>query len=160
MKTFLLSLTLLVAVLAAAAAGGGSSALAFFGLGDDHETLALAGGEVRIPAAAAADGAARFYSVALDGVEVSFFVLTTPDGVTRTAFDACDVCFAAKKGYEQDGPDMICKNCGLRFRGDLVGEVKGGCNPSPLAHAVQDGMLVISETALRAGLPLFPGDRK
>jgi len=160
MKTVLLSLTLLAAVLAAAATGGASPVLAFFGLGDDHTAVVLESGAVRIPVVAVTDGAARFYTVALDDGAVSFFVLTTPDGVTRTAFDACDVCFAAKKGYEQDGPDMICKNCGLRFQGGLVGEVKGGCNPSPLAHEIVDGRIVIAESALRAGLPLFPGDRE
>jgi uncharacterized membrane protein len=160
MKNILLSLTLLAVAVLAAATGDVTTARAFFGLGDAHETLTLKDGAVAVPASDAAGGEARFYSVALDGVTVSFFVLTTPDGVIRTAFDACDVCFAAKKGYEQDGPDMVCKNCGLRFRGDLVGEVKGGCNPSPLAHTLADGKIVIAEAALRAGLPLFPGDRK
>ncbi len=158
MKTLLLPLALLTAVIALAAAmDAPKKAQAFFGLGERHVSVTLTDGAATIPLADVSNGKAKFYSAAVNGTKVRFFILTTPDGVTRSAFDACDVCFPARKGYEQDGPDMVCRNCGLRFREDLVGQVRGGCNPSPLAHELANGHIRITEAALREGLRFFPG---
>lgn len=158
MKHLLLSLAILAAVTVfAAVMDGPTTAQAFFGLGERRTSVAVADGAVTIPLADVADGKARFYTAKVNGTAVTFFILTTPDGVTRSAFDACDVCYPAGKGYEQDGPDMVCRNCGLRFREDLVGGVRGGCNPSPLAHELADGNIRITEAALREGLRFFSG---
>jgi uncharacterized membrane protein len=102
-----------------------------------------------------ADGKAHFYSAKVDGVTVKYFLLKTPDGVVRGAFDACDVCYPEKKGYRQDGNFMICVNCGQKFPLARVGLVKGGCNPHPLEHKEEGGKVVISEDALRDGLKYF-----
>jgi uncharacterized membrane protein len=160
MKHLLLSLALLAAIVVAvyaAVMNGPTTAQAFFGLGERHTSVAVTDGVVTIPLAEIVDGEARFYKAKVSGTDVTFFILTTPDGVTRSAFDACDVCYPAGKGYEQDGPDMVCRNCGLRFREDLVGEVRGGCNPSPLAHELVDGNIRITQAALMEGLRFFPG---
>ncbi|KUG27659.1 hypothetical protein ASZ90_002493 [hydrocarbon metagenome] len=158
MKKLLLSLALpAVVVTLAAVLDGPATARAFLGFGERHASVALRDGVVTIPLADVSGGTAKFYTVKVHGTDVRFFILTTPDGVTRSAFDACDVCYPARKGYEQDGPDMICRNCGLRFREDLVGEVRGGCNPSPLAHELADGTIRITEAALMEGLRYFPG---
>ena len=61
------------------------------------------------------DGKARHFSLAAgDGITVNYFVLKSSDGVIRAAFDACDVCWPAGKGYYQSGDVMICRNCGRR----------------------------------------------
>ena len=62
------------------------------------------------------DGEAHYYSLEKGGFEVKFFLLKSSDGVIRAAFDACDVCFREKKGYDQDGEFMVCNNCGMRFQ--------------------------------------------
>jgi len=158
MKHLLLSLAILAFVAVfAAVINGPTTAQAFFGLGERHTSVAVADGVVTISLAEIVGGQARFYTAKVNGTDVTFFILTTPDGVTRSAFDACDVCYPAGKGYEQDGPDMVCRNCGLHFREDLVGEVRGGCNPSPLAHELADGTIRITEAALMQGLRFFPG---
>lgn len=158
MKKLLLSLALpAVVVILAAVTDGPATARAFFGFGESHASVALRDGAVTIPLSDVSGGTAKFYTAKVNGRDVRFFVLTTPDGVTRSAFDACDVCYPARKGYEQDGPDMVCRNCGLRFREDLVGEVRGGCNPSPLAHELTDGNIRITGAALMEGLRYFPG---
>ena len=59
-----------------------------------------------------ADGKAHFYSYDAGGTQVKYFVLKSSDGKVRAAFDACDVCFAQKKGYQQEGDEMVCGNCG------------------------------------------------
>ncbi|MBF0482378.1 MAG: DUF2318 domain-containing protein [Desulfovibrionaceae bacterium] len=102
-----------------------------------------------------ADGKAHFYSAKIDGVTVKYFLVKTPDGVVRAAFNACDVCYPEKKGYAQDGGFMVCANCGQKFPLAKVGLIKGGCNPAPLAHAEENGKVVIGEDALRQGLQFF-----
>lgn len=102
------------------------------------------GGELVHPADLFANGQARHFVLRTDdGVGIRYFVLRTPDGVLRTAFDACDVCWQANMGYVQDGDAMICRNCNMRFPSRIIGEVRGGCNPTPLASRLREGDLVI-----------------
>ena len=63
------------------------------------------------------------------------------DEKVRIAFDACDVCFAEKKGYRQNGDVMVCNNCGKQFHIDGIGteNVQGGCWPSYLPMTSTDG---------------------
>ena len=75
-------------------------------------------------------GTAKFFDYKLaDNKPVRFFVMKSSDGVYRAALDACDTCYHAKKGYHQEGDDMICNNCGLHFHSSQINEVHGGCNP-------------------------------
>jgi len=83
-----------------------------------------------------------------------FFVVRASDGTIRTAFDKCDVCYAARKGYSQEGSDMVCNNCGLRFSIDGLGienQTPGGCWPSYLPHAIENDNIIIRASDL-AGL--------
>ena len=118
--------------------------------------------EIRIPTSVFDDRQAHFYSTTLpDGKSINFFILKSADGVIRAAIDACDVCYAARKGYHQDGDDLVCNNCGLHFPSSRINEVKGGCNPSPLTRTVEGNSVVIKISDLvkdnRAanGQPLF-----
>ena len=69
-------------------------------------------GMVRLPLSTFDDYRAHHYTYMHAGQPIEFFVLKSKDGVVRAAFNACDVCFASKKGYTQDGDYMICNNCG------------------------------------------------
>jgi len=90
------------------------------------------------------DGKARHYEYKTDkGMTIKYFIIKSSDGVIRAAFDACDVCWPAAKGYYQEGDFMVCRNCGRRFASVLVNEVRGGCNPAPLRRHVVDGKLII-----------------
>jgi uncharacterized membrane protein len=99
--------------------------------------------QVTYPVAMFADGQARHFAYKEDGHDIKYFVLKSSDGVIRAAFDACDVCWPAGKGYYQDGDVMVCRNCGRRFASVRVNEVKGGCNPAPLYRTVEGDQLVI-----------------
>jgi uncharacterized membrane protein len=103
------------------------------------------------------DGKARFYSyTTADGIDIRYFILKSSDGVIRAAFDACDSCWSAGKGYKQDGDLMVCNNCGLTFASVKVNEVKGGCNPSPLTRTVVGDKVVIKvNDIVNQGLPYF-----
>ena len=51
-----------------------------------------------------ADGKAKYYSYKTpQGLAIRYFLLKSSDGVIRAAFDACDTCWAAGKGYRQEG---------------------------------------------------------
>ncbi len=129
--------------------------MAFMGLFDSHKKVAAGDGAVRIPLAEVSDGKAHFYSFGDKGRDIRFFVLKSGDGAPRAAFDACDVCFPARKGYSQDGDFMVCNNCGMRFYSARISEVQGGCNPAPLARAVEGKDLVIRAADLAAGSRFF-----
>jgi len=108
------------------------------------------------PESAFGDGKARHYLYKHSPSEsVRFFVVKSTDGVVRAAFDACDVCFRSKKGYAQQGNEMVCINCGMRFRTDKINEVKGGCNPAPLNRAMKDGKVIITQQDVLSGLHFF-----
>jgi len=128
--------------------GGGESTAA-------TTTQAAPGGDVKIALADVSDGKAHFYSYDAGGTEVKYFVLKSSDGKVRAAFDACDVCFAQKKGYHQEGDEMVCNNCGRRFPSTKINEVEGGCNPSPIGRTVQGKDLVLTTGELQAGVQYF-----
>lgn len=101
-------------------------------------------GVIAIPINELKDGNAQFYKYTFKDKEIKFFIIRTNDGSIRTAFDACDVCYPAKKGYSQQGDFMICNNCGMRFHQSKIGIFKGGCNPSPLKSEIRAGNILIT----------------
>ena len=117
---------------------------------------AAPGADVVLDAAQFDDGQARFYRYATtSGREVKFFVMKSSDGVVRAAFDACDECFRARRGYRQSGDVMVCNNCGKSFPSTQINVVKGGCNPAPIDRDVQGGRIVLRAAALAQGTTLF-----
>jgi uncharacterized membrane protein len=114
------------------------------------------GDGVRLSLSTFDDGQARFYTYqAGDGTTIRFFAVKSSDGVLRTAFDACDVCYPAHKGFHQEGAEMVCNNCGRRFPIAMVGQVSGGCNPAPLAAATDGSDVVIEANSVLAGVGYF-----
>ena len=112
-------------------------------------------GAITFPASDFNDGAAKFYNYEDNGIKIRFFILKSSDGEIRAAFDSCDVCWRADKGYEQRGDSMICRNCGMSFRSDKINTVKGGCNPSPLERTTADGKIIIKIDDILKGREYF-----
>jgi uncharacterized membrane protein len=110
---------------------------------------------VSFPVSLFEDGKARHFEQPDGKLTIRYFVLKSADGVIRAAFDACDVCWPAGKGYVQEGDHMVCRNCGRRFASVLVNEVKGGCNPAPLNRGVADGKVIILVKDILAGKQYF-----
>ena len=151
-KTLLIPIVVLV--MAVIAAGGwflfGPKALG------GHETVqAGQDGKLRFNSADFTDGKAKFYRFAGNSGSIDFFVVRSQDGVIRTAFDTCDVCYRERKGYRQEGNDMVCNNCDQHFRTDLVNVVKGGCNPAPLQRQQVGETVVIAASDIERGLGYF-----
>ena len=101
------------------------------------------------------DSQAHYYSFVDGGKSIDFFILKSSDGVVRAAFDACDVCFGAHKGYRQQGDLMICNNCNQQFPSVKINEVKGGCNPGPLERTIEGNDLVIRSADIATGAGYF-----
>ena len=110
---------------------------------------------VTFPVSLFEDGKARHFEHVDGKHTIRYFILKSSDGTIRAAFDACDVCWPAGKGYYQEGDSMVCRNCGRRFASVLVNEVKGGCNPAPLNRALDNGKLVIQVKDIMDGKQYF-----
>ena len=106
------------------------------------------------------DGKARHFDFKYQDITIRYFVLKSSDGIIRAAFDACDVCWPAGKGYYQQGDYMVCRNCGRRFASVLVNEVKGGCNPAPLSRGISESKLIIRVKDIIVGQQYFDFSRK
>lgn len=108
--------------------------------------------EVSFPVSIFEDGRARYFKYdASNGLQVRYFIMKSSDGIIRAAFDSCDVCWTAKKGYRQEGDVMVCNNCGQRFPSVKINEIKGGCNPAPLNRKVVDGKVIIKVSDIIEG---------
>ncbi len=111
--------------------------------------------QVSLPASLFEDGKARHFEHVAGEFKIKYFVLKSSDGIIRAAFDACDVCWPAGKGYYQEGDYMVCRNCGRKFASVLVNEVKGGCNPAPLNRSVKNGKVIIEAKDILEGRQYF-----
>lgn len=113
---------------------------------------------VTIPTKALESGKALFLAYESGGRTVRWFALRCKDGY-RVALDACDVCWRADKGYGQEGGEVICRNCRMRFKVEKIGQEKGGCNPHPLPFKVEGGNVVVPKSDLAAGERFFPAKK-
>jgi uncharacterized membrane protein len=111
--------------------------------------------KVTYPVSLFDDNKARHYVYKGKDVTIKYFILKSSDGIIRAAYDACDVCWPAGKGYYQDGDVMVCRNCGRRFASVLVNVVKGGCNPAPLKRRIEGDQLVIHINDILEGKQYF-----
>ena len=111
--------------------------------------------QVSLPASLFEDGQARHFQYTSGEFNIKYFVLKSSDGIIRAAFDACDVCWPAGRGYFQEGDHMVCRNCGRKFASVLVNEVKGGCNPAPLNRRVENGNVIIEVKDIMDGRQYF-----
>jgi len=126
-----------------------------FSLGK-YEKVKVNNGIVSVPLAKLDDGKAHFYKLEDGGKEITFFAVKAADGSLKTAFDACDACYKSRKGYEQLGDKMNCKNCNQKFAINRLGpNATGGCNPGYLPHQVQSGTISISVNDLKGGARYF-----
>lgn len=126
-----------------------------FSLGK-YEKVTVSNGVATLAAAKLADGKAHFYKYEDGGKEITFFAVKSADGSIKIAFDACDACYKSKKGYEQQGDKMNCKNCNQKFAINRLGpNATGGCNPGYLPHQLKGSTISISVNDLKGGARYF-----
>lgn len=133
-----------------------TSAHSLFGFFDStHQKVTPQEGKIEIPIKDVSDTKAHYFSYTHNDKNIHFFVVKSQDGIIRAAFDACDVCFPAKKGYSQEGEFMVCNNCGRKFHSSRINVVQGGCNPAPLKRTPMDDKLVIQVNDILTGTKYF-----
>jgi uncharacterized membrane protein len=139
-----------LAVIALALSRGGSAGL------QPSQAATTTGSAVTIPVSDLS-ATAKFYTYDSGGTKVRFFAIRDADGSVHVATDACDVCYASKKGYHQDGTDMVCNNCGKHFSVQSIGTANtaGGCWPSFVKMRVDGGNAVVEGKDLAAKAYLF-----
>ncbi len=100
---------------------------------------------------------AKFYFYEVENVKIKFFAVLGFDNNPHIAFDACDVCYEAKKGYAHEDPYMRCRNCDNTFLVDGIGteNVAGGCWPSYLPISIIENQIVIEITEITQKLWMF-----
>lgn len=113
-------------------------------------------GEIRIPVDAVRDGRLhRFAYVTSGGTRVRFFLVNkfdAPHVHIGVVYDACVMC--GEGGYIQRGDEIICIACNVRIFRPSIGRA-GGCNPIPLDHRTEDGVIAIAAAELESGARHF-----
>ena len=112
--------------------------------------------EVSIPLSEIGSNA-KFYSYDSNGIEIRYFAVEGSDGNVHVAFDACDVCYDAKKGYRQNDDVMHCISCGKEFAINGIGtdNTAGGCWPSFLPTNIDGENVLIDISDLEAKKYMF-----
>ncbi len=128
--------------------------LGLFGCTQQDNSAQQAKNDVMVLSASDITSQAKWYEYESNGVTIKFFAVKGSDGVIRTAFDACDVCFGAHKGYRQEGNIMVCNNCGNKYAIDSLGTENkrgGGCWPGYLPNTLEGEQIVIQNADLEKG---------
>jgi uncharacterized membrane protein len=112
------------------------------------------GKEVRISLSGIETGKPVFYSLALNGKRINYFIVKT-EGDISSYFDACAKCYPRKLGYRLEGDQVVCRACGVRYATDDLKEGIGSCYPIKLQGRVEGNFYVIDRKALEAGEKYF-----
>jgi YHS domain-containing protein/DNA-directed RNA polymerase subunit RPC12/RpoP len=86
---------------------------------------------------------------------VRFFLINRYDvahAKIGVVYDACMIC--GDDGYIQVGNEIICIACNVRIFVPSIGK-PGGCNPIPLDHTVEGGVITIAAADLDKGAKYF-----
>lgn len=123
-----------------------------------EKTDQASGGDLKIIKSELTDQA-KFYPYEVNGIDMEVLAFKATDGTIRTALNTCQVCQNSGRGYYvQEGDQLICQNCGNRFRADDVELIKGGCNPVPILkeNKIEDeATITISEAFLTSNVGMF-----
>lgn len=107
---------------------------------------------------------AKFIPYQAGNTKMEVVAVKAPDGTIRTAFNTCQVCYNSGRGYYvQQGDELVCQNCGNRFKTSQVEKIKGGCNPVPIMkeNKTEDGTsITISKDFLVQNKGLFGNWKK
>lgn len=114
-------------------------------------------GEVRIHLAGLEPQQVRFFRYLNYGnQEVRFFAGRDENGTVQVAFDANELCYKTKRGYQYQGDGwLVCRKCDKAFRLAEANAGGGGCNPVPLVHRLDGDTLVLQEGQILEGWRYF-----
>jgi len=149
-RRIFLSIICLFMVILGAILGGCSK------LPAEYTPLRASDGEIRIPVKAVNDGKVHLYTYKKSGKRINLLVRTDGSGDLSVYFDACFTCYKHKKGYRQEGSDLVCNECSMRYRlADSKWDNTGGCSPILLKSTISDGFIILKTENVEKGLKLF-----
>lgn len=90
--------------------------------------LSVEGGRITVPIQAVTERATWFAYPRPEGGERRLLCVRRSDGVV-VAFDTCQNC-VSKKGYRQEGGEMICTHCGAKSIPAVMGSGSKSCMPA------------------------------
>ena len=70
-----------------------------------------------------------FFSEIINDIEMEVMAVLTKDGSILTAFNRCERCHKTGKGFLQEGKEVICRQCNMRFGIDKIGLEQNRCSP-------------------------------
>lgn len=117
------------------------------GVGDACDTLRISLDELTTTA--------TYFEYEAEQATVFYFALLDSDGEPRVALDACELCFEFKRGFRNEGDEMVCNNCGQRFEVDGLGDNEGQCNPGIVVFEVTETEVLIEPETLEASTDWF-----
>ena len=122
----------------------------------EHTVVSVRSGEVRLPIKDFSDGKVHFFTYKKDGKRINFFVRTDGKDKLSAYFDACYTCYKYKKGYREEGSDLVCNECNLKFRlAEEHWDTSHGCCPIAVKSRTDGTELVIASKDLEKGEKLF-----
>lgn len=102
---------------------------------------------------------ATFIPYQVGDTKMEVIAVKAPDGTIRTALNTCQVCYDSGRGYYvQEGEELVCQNCGNRFKISQIEKQKNGCNPVPILSEdkTEDATTItISDDLLSQSVVLF-----
>jgi len=121
----------------------------------EHKVVTAKEGVITISLSEVNDGKVHFYTHKKSGKRINFFIRTDGTGKLSAYFDACYICYKKKKGYHEEGTDLICNECNLKFRlADEVWENKD-CSPILFKSKLGNNSLTIKTEDIEKGSKLF-----
>lgn len=125
--------------------------------GTKGEILVLKNSQVEVSAKQITNQAQFFNTTLPSGKVVYYFIVKDQNGIYHAAANACQVCFGNRKGFSQEGQDIVCNNCGKRYPLEKIATEKGGCNPGPINPNIEvvKGKLIITQAELEGVEGLF-----
>ena len=127
-------------------------------IGKQGTSVTLANKQLILEAKALDDDFVHYYNTKLsNGKIIYFFIVKDKSGTYRAAANACQVCFDARMGFNQEGNFMTCNSCGNKYPLDKIATEKGGCNPGPINPnlKVESGKIIINQSELEQVADLF-----
>ncbi|MDA8240234.1 MAG: Fe-S-containing protein [Nitrospiraceae bacterium] len=122
----------------------------------EHTVVSVRSGEIRLPIKDFSDGKVHFFTYKKDGKRINFFVRTDGKANLSAYFDACYTCYKHKKGYREEGSDLVCNECNLKFRlAEEHWDTSHGCCPISIKSRIDGTELVIASKDLEKGEKLF-----
>jgi uncharacterized membrane protein len=105
------------------------------------------GPDISIGLSSLQPGIPQYFSHALRGTKIHFFVVKMDDGVIAF-LDACTKCYKQKKGFAYDSGFVICRACDERYPITEIEKGFGSCYPVKLEGRIAAGRYLISTAEL------------